>query len=162
LRSPGPAKDTAGVIAPPPLIYAGVLAAAFALDWAWPLAMVPGGLANPVQYALGAAVFAVGGIIAGVAARQFSRAGTSIPPWRPTTALVTDGPYRWSRNPMYVALTLAYVGIGVAGDNGWVALLLAPLLALMRFGVIAREEAYLARTFGDSYRDYTARVRRWL
>jgi protein-S-isoprenylcysteine O-methyltransferase Ste14 len=157
-----PAKDNANAISPPPLIYGGFLALALGIDYLWPLAIVPGGLANDVQYVLGAAVFALGGIIAGVAMRQFCRAGTNLPTWQPTTALVTDGVYAWSRNPIYIALTLAYLGIGIACDSGWAAILLLPLLLLMRHGVIAREEAYLARKFGEPYRAYTARVRRWL
>ena len=77
-------------------------------------------------------------------------------------ALVAEGPFRFSRNPIYVALTLIYCGIGVAADSGWVLGLAVPLLAVMRYGVIAPEERYLEAKFGDAYRDYKGRVRRWL
>jgi protein-S-isoprenylcysteine O-methyltransferase Ste14 len=93
---------------------------------------------------------------------RFRRAGTPVCTNRPTTALVTVGIYRRTRNPMYVALTLLYAGIALAADSFWALALLAPLLLLMRYGVIAREERYLAREFGARYLEYRAAVRRWL
>jgi len=94
--------------------------------------------------------------------RALSRAHTSVDPVKPTTALVTEGPYRYSRNPIYVALTLLYLGVAFLVNALWILLLVVPVLLVMRYGVIAREEAYLTRKFGDAYRQYTAQVRRWL
>ncbi len=94
--------------------------------------------------------------------RQQRRAGTNIETHRPTETIVTDGPYRYSRNPLYIGLMSLYSGAAVMGDSLWVLGLLAPLLVVMHFGVILREEAYLERKFGDVYRAYRARVRRWL
>jgi len=76
--------------------------------------------------------------------------------------MVTDGLYGLSRNPIYVALTGIALGIGIAADNAWVLSMLVPTLAIMRTGVIAREERYLEGKFGAAYRQYKAAVRRWL
>ena len=92
---------------------------------------------------------------------RFNRAGTNVPTYRPTTALVTGGPYRYSRNPLYISLFLAYAGIGIVADNLWILALGVPLFLIMRYGVVAREERYLERKFGQAYRDYKASVRRW-
>jgi protein-S-isoprenylcysteine O-methyltransferase Ste14 len=100
--------------------------------------------------------------LAGWAFARFIRAGTNIPTNRPTTALVTAGPYRFSRNPIYIALTLLYLGIALAVDSAWIAGLIVPVLIAIRYGVIAREESFLEQKFGAAYRDYKARVRRWL
>jgi protein-S-isoprenylcysteine O-methyltransferase Ste14 len=81
---------------------------------------------------------------------------------KPTTALVTEGPFRYSRNPIYVALTLLYVGVALLINALWILLLVVPAVLVLRYGVIAREEAYLTRKFGDAYRQYTTQVRRWL
>jgi protein-S-isoprenylcysteine O-methyltransferase Ste14 len=93
---------------------------------------------------------------------RFNRAGTNVPTYRPTTALVTDGPYRFSRNPLYISLFLVYAGVGIAADNLWIVGLGVPLFLIMRYGVVAREERYLERKFGQSYLAYKASVRRWL
>ena len=94
--------------------------------------------------------------------RALSRAHTPVDPMKPTTALVTDGPFRYSRNPIYVAWTLLYLGVAFLVNALWILLLVVPVLLVLRYGVIAREEAYLTRTFGDAYRQYTTQVRRWL
>jgi len=90
------------------------------------------------------------------------RAGTNVRPDQPSLHLVTDGPFRYSRNPLYLATLGLYGGVTLLVDAVWPALLLVPLLAVLRWGVIAREERYLEAKFGDEYRAYKARVRRWL
>jgi protein-S-isoprenylcysteine O-methyltransferase Ste14 len=97
-----------------------------------------------------------------VAVRAFRNAGTNVETPKPATTLVTSGIYARSRNPMYVALALLFAGTAVLADSGWLALLLLPFLGVLRVGVIAREERYLERKFGEPYRAYRARVRRWL
>jgi len=92
----------------------------------------------------------------------FRRAGTSPVPIQPTTALVAQGPYRFTRNPMYVGLAALYAGIALLVNSLWPLVLLPVVLIAIRWWVIAREEAYLERKFGDAYRAYTRRVRRWL
>ena len=94
--------------------------------------------------------------------RRFLAAGTNIPPNLPTTALVVDGIYRRTRNPLYLGTTLVYLGLSVAAGSLWAIGLVVPLLWVINTGVIAREEHYLERKFGDAYRAYKARVRRWV
>ena len=85
-----------------------------------------------------------------------------MPSNRPVRALVTTGIHGWSRNPIYVGMFLLYAGIGLAACSPWVLILAVPLVIILRYGVVAREETYLEQRFGDTYRDYKARVRRWL
>jgi protein-S-isoprenylcysteine O-methyltransferase Ste14 len=151
-------KDAPGVIAPPPLLFAGFLAAGFALDAVWPTSV----LGSPARYWIGGTVLLFGGLLMAAGVSRFNRAGTNIPTHKPATALVTDGPYRHSRNPLYVSLFLVYAGVGVVADNPWVIGLGLPLFLIMRYGVVAREERYLERKFGQAYLDYKKSVRRWL
>jgi protein-S-isoprenylcysteine O-methyltransferase Ste14 len=153
-----PANATAGVIAPPPLLVAATLAVTLLLDWAWP-APVLGATAQTVA---GSAMLIAGLALVVVCARRFVRAGTNVPTYRPTTALVTDGPYRLTRNPIYVGLLLAYLGLAVLVDSLWMIAGAAALALVLDRGVIAREEVYLEATFGADYRAYKDRVRRWL
>jgi len=106
-------------------------------------------------YLIGVAIFAAG-------VRNFSHAATPVPSSQPVRALATAGVHGWSRNPIYVGMFLLYAGIGIAARSPWVLILALPLAITMRYVVVAREEAYLERRFGDAYRDYKARVRRWL
>ncbi len=151
-------KDTAGVIAPPPLIYFAFLLIGLGADRLWPVAVLP----KAPRYAAGAAVIALSLALVISAFRQFRRHKTSFKPHEPSTALITEGPYRYSRNPMYLALSLLYAGLSIAADNPWTLALLAPLLIVMHYGVIIREERYLERKFADDYRRYKSTTRRWL
>ncbi len=92
----------------------------------------------------------------------FRRAGTPPEPHKPTTAIVTSGPYRFTRNPIYVSFTLVQLGIALWTGSGWILALLVPVIVLMHYGVIAREERYLERKFGDEYNEYRRHVRRWV
>ena len=85
-----------------------------------------------------------------------------MPTNEPTRVLVTTGIHGWTRNPIYLGMFLIYGGIGVAAQNIWILVLTLPLAILIRYGVVAREEAYLERRFGDAYRGYRQTVRRWL
>ena len=89
-------------------------------------------------------------------------AGTNISPLRPTTSVVTTGPFRFSRNPLYVALTLLYLGLTLAFNTWWGIVVLIPLLIIMHYGVVLREERYLEQKFGETYRQYRSQVRRYL
>jgi protein-S-isoprenylcysteine O-methyltransferase Ste14 len=91
-----------------------------------------------------------------------TRAGTNVPTNRPTTAMVESGPYRFTRNPIYMGMFVGQIGLGIAFDNLWLLLTLVLFALVIRYGVVAREEAYLDRKFGDAYRRYRQRVRRWL
>ena len=91
-----------------------------------------------------------------------TRAGSNVPTNRPTTTIVESGPYRFTRNPIYLGMFLGQIGLAIAFDNLWLLMMLVPFALVIRYGVVAREEAYLGRKFGDVYRGYCSRVRRWL
>jgi protein-S-isoprenylcysteine O-methyltransferase Ste14 len=152
--------DVAGVIALPPLIFLGFLAAAAVLEAVVPLPLLTAHAL--ARYLAGAALAACGVVIIAMGTRRFLAAGTNIPPTLPTTALVVDGIYRQTRNPLYLGTTLIYLGLGVAAGSLWAVVLVVPLLWVINVGVVAREERYLERKFGDAYRAYKARVRRWI
>lgn len=151
-------RDSAGVVAWPPLIFAAHALAGGAAHWIWPMTPFP---AWPSRI-LGAALIITSGLIATLAKRAMNRAGTAIEPSQPTTAIVEDGPYRFTRNPMYLSLCLLYLGIALLIDGLWPLLLLASLAVTLHFGVIRREERYLAAKFGETYLAYQQRVRRWV
>jgi protein-S-isoprenylcysteine O-methyltransferase Ste14 len=91
-----------------------------------------------------------------------TRAGSNVPTSMPTTTIVDTGPYRFTRNPIYLAMMLALAGLAIAFDSLWILLTLVPFALVIGYGVVAREEAYLERKFGEAYRRYRARVRRWV
>jgi protein-S-isoprenylcysteine O-methyltransferase Ste14 len=92
----------------------------------------------------------------------FLRAGTNVPTRRPATALVINGPYRFSRNPIYTGMIVLLLGIGVMVDSAWILAMAVPLALVLRYGVIAREERYLEAKFGAPYRAFRENVRRWI
>lgn len=151
-------RDNAGVIAPPPLIYLAGLGAGLALHWLRPIR-----LASNVPTRLIGLAIAGGGLLLGrIGIRHLHGAGTNVDPYMPVNAIVTSGPYRWTRNPLYVGLTLMYLGIAAIVNSLTMLLPLPIVLTIMRRGVIEREERYLERKFGDEYLQYKRRVRRWL
>ena len=152
---------TAGVIARPPLLFLAALLIGFVLDRLLGLPLpVPG--IELVHWIIGGSLILIGLALAAAGIRNFARAGTSVPTNLPTRALVTTGIHGWTRNPIYLGMFLVCGGIGIAAPSPWTLVLTLPLAITIRYGVVAREEAYLARRFGDAYRDYKARVRRWL
>jgi protein-S-isoprenylcysteine O-methyltransferase Ste14 len=150
-------RDTAGVIAPPPLIYLAFLFVGFVLESVLPDNNLPGGL----QW-FGALPIALGCALLWAFERSLSRARTPANPYTPTKAIATGGPYSFSRNPAYLAMAITYFGIALVADAPWALVTLVPALLVIEFGVIRREERYLERRFGDEYLSYKRRVRRWL
>lgn len=148
----------AEVIAPPPLIYLAGLGTGYLLN-RW---MPPAQISSVVQWSVGPVVLALGVVLLGSFVLTLRAHSTAIDPYRSTTALVTDGPYRFTRNPGYLAMSAIYVGITVLADIPWALLTLIPVMVLVDRGVIAREERYLSELFGQTYTDYKSRVRRWL
>jgi len=155
--SPIDGPDHAQVIALPPLIYLGAVLLGLVLNRVWPLYT---GRPDLVPLGVGLMVAGVGLVL--WAHRHFERAGTPAFPRHPSQAIVPTGPYRYSRNPMYLGMTVAFLGLGLLLQTQWHFYLLLPLLWLMTWGVIQREEAYLERKFGEGYLAYKARVRRWI
>lgn len=157
--APEAEQDHAGVIIPPPLIFVAVLALGLAIDL---LADGPGlGLPDVPRYVAGAALFVIGMALALTASAGFRVAGTDVRPWKASTALVTSGLYRYTRNPMYLGLTLVYAGLSLFADSVIALILIVPLLVIITYSVIKREEHYLAVKFGEEYRRYKSKVRRW-
>lgn len=152
--------DSAGVRFPPPLVYLvalplGLLAERF-------VSLRSFGIEWRLLATTGVLLFVAGVAMMLAAAGLFRRLGTNAPPTQPTTLIVTTGPYRWTRNPMYLAMALIYAGLAI-GFDGPIALALLPLvLIIIQTQVIAREERYLEAKFGDEYRRYKVEVRRWL
>ena len=152
---------TAGVKARPPKLFGGALLAGLVLDYLLPLPVAfPVGF--EARWTVGGALSLIGVTVFLAAVRNFSRVGTPVPTIQPTRARATDGIHGWSRNPIYLGLFLTYGGIATAVQSAWMLVLLLPIAFIMRYGVVAREEAYLERRFGDAYRDCKRRVRRWV
>lgn len=153
-------RDNAGVFVPPPLIFAVTLAAGVLVDrllTGWSLGL----------RALGWYVFVISPVVVGAlliagALGLFRTMRTRPEPWQPSTALVTRGIYRFTRNPMYLGMALIYAGLAAGSDSPIACVLLAPLVAVIHFGVIIREEQYLAEKFGTDYLRYKTTVRAWL
>jgi protein-S-isoprenylcysteine O-methyltransferase Ste14 len=152
---------TAGVIARPPVLFLASGLLGQAADHLQPVAFpVPAG--DAIHRIIGCSLIVIGLAIAVSGIRGFASAGTPVPTNQPTRALVTNGTHSWSRNPIYVGMFLIYGGIGVAAQSVWILVLALPLAITIRYGVVAREEAYLEWRFGEAYLNYKARVRRWL
>ena len=151
-------QDNPGVIAPPPLIYLGALAVGLLLSRAFPVKFLP----RPIAFILGIPCIILAGILTRSAFLEMRRANTNINPRQPAIALVTEGPFRYTRNPLYTSLTLMYTGIALVTNALWAMLLLPMTLLIINRGVIDREEQYLERKFGEQYLNYKARVRRWI
>ncbi len=157
-ESTQPGGGTAGVIAYPPNVLGGAICAGLLLRWAWPQPLA----GWPASLALGLLAGTASAALALWARRHFLAAGTPIHPGDATTAIVTTGPYAWTRNPLYVAQGLLLVMAAGLSNSAAVLAMLVPWAGVIRFGVIAREERYLAERFGETYRSYRSRVRRWL
>lgn len=150
--------DHPQVVVLPPLLYAAGLVAGLILEFLWRTHLA----GPPVRFALGSALVALGGFVGFIGVRAFQRAGTNVEVYRPSTSLVVTGPFRYTRNPIYVGLTSAYVGAAFLADSVWVLILVVPIVLITHFGVILREERYLASKFGAAYHDYMRSARRWL
>lgn len=159
------------VLAPPPAIYFSGLVLGVVFDALFPISLHGSvaslGLFGPQapmapRLIIGLSVLAAGFALNLSAVQRFRQAETTVLPWGRPTAFVTAGPYRFSRNPMYLGLSIGYVGLAITVGSLWAFLLLPAVLVAMVYGVIRREEAHLARRFGAQYEAYRARVRRWL
>ena len=151
--------DRPNVVIPPPIAWGLAIVAGLVAGWFYPLQLVPTSI--PRAW-VGGGLFALGVALAVWAIVTIRKAGTQFDVYKPTTAIVENGPYRFTRNPIYLGMFLGQIGVAIGFDNLWVLAMLVPFSFVIRYGVVAREEAYLERKFGTIYRSYKSRVRRWL
>ena len=151
-------NDKPNVIAPPPLIFLGCLLLGGFVAWHHPFPLLPQNYA----YLLGVILTIVGLGIIFVAWRQMQKAKTNIEPWKPTTAIIDNGVYGTSRNPIYLAMIFIYLGASYLFNSVWFLPFLPIAVLIIHFGVILREEKYLEGKFGEDYLDYKKRARRWI
>jgi protein-S-isoprenylcysteine O-methyltransferase Ste14 len=151
--------DVSNAVVRPPVAWALACVAGLGVDWLYPLRFVPTSV--PAAW-IGGAVFSVGFVLAIWAITTIRRAGTRVETYKPTTAIVENGPYRFTRNPIYLGMFLGQAGLAIGFNSAWILATLVPFYFVIRFGVIAREEAYLEHKFGEVYLAYKSRVRRWL
>ena len=151
-------QDNPGVIAFPPMIYGSALLIGLTLHYFVPIQF----LAGAPSIWLGSLFISVAGPVILSAVRVIRRAKTAFDLRKPTTSIVTEGAFRMSRNPAYLALTLLYLGIASLINSIWVLLMVVPTVFVMQRGVVKREERYLVRKFGQEYIRYKEQVRRWI
>jgi protein-S-isoprenylcysteine O-methyltransferase Ste14 len=154
-------RDTAGVIAPPPLLALAAVVFGLLLDGLFPAYVLTVLLTFDTRVAIAAALFAAAAALVIPAILAFRGAGTHVEPWKPASALVTRGIFRLLRNPMYIGLVLGVAGLAILLASDWMLVMTVPLAVTLHFGVVKREERYLAAKFGDAYRNYCARVSRY-
>ena len=150
--------DTAQVIIHPPIAWGLAVIVGLALNRLVPLPFLSTAL--PVGW-LGAMVFALALALGVWVVVTVTRAGSNIPTNRPTTTIVESGPYRFTRDPIYLGMFLGQIGLAIGFNCLRLLMMLVPFALVIRYGVVAREEAYLGRKFGDVCRGYCSRVRRW-
>jgi protein-S-isoprenylcysteine O-methyltransferase Ste14 len=151
--------DRPNVVIPPPIPWALAILAGLVVGWLYPLQFVP---ASIPRAWVGGGLFVLAVALAVWAVVTIRKAGTQFDVHKPTTTIVENGPYRFTRNPIYLGMFLSQAGIAIGFDDLWVLATLVPFYFVIRHGVVAREEAYLERKFGTVYRGYKSRVRRWL
>lgn len=151
-------SDSPNVIGRPPIIYLAGLILGLLLRYVKPIEILEG---EPL-FLLGWGLIIVSLVLFVSTIKLFAKKSTNVDPRKPTTFIITSGPYRFSRNPIYVSMTLLYLGITVLVNDYWFLIVLIPVLLIIHYGVIKREENYLADKFGETYVEYKKSVRRWL
>jgi protein-S-isoprenylcysteine O-methyltransferase Ste14 len=147
---------------PPPILLLAFLIAGWGLDWGRSWLILPATRWVVPRVALAGALIALGLGLIGYCAWQFKKAQTHIEPWRATSNIITSGPYRYSRNPIYLAFVITGVGIALAFNTCWMLLSLLAFVLVANKLVIEREEKYLGGKFGEAYLNYRRETRRWL
>jgi protein-S-isoprenylcysteine O-methyltransferase Ste14 len=150
--------DHPKVVIFPPLIIGLALLCAVALHWLWPLPIS----ARSAALILGAILSVLGVGSAAWGRQTMMRAGTNVSPFKPSTAIVAEGPFRFSRNPLYVGITSLFIGLSLLIGTWWGFILIVPAALILHYGVVLREERYLEQKFGDRYLAYKGAVRRYL
>lgn len=152
--------DTPSILAPPPLLFLGCLLAGWLLGHI--RLFEPFDLSLTARLTIGLSLIFGALTLALSALIVMHRFNTPAEPWRPTERIVQSGPFRFSRNPIYVALVLALAGMAALTASGWLMLFCPVLFLLLRYGVIQGEERYLSQKFGETYLQYMKKVRRWI
>jgi len=155
---PGDEQDKAGVVAPPPLIYLAALVFGLLLNRRSPTTFLP----RTIARLLGWPLLGGGVLLAGWFEWAMRRADTLANLYKPVSHIATEGPFRYTRNPAYLSMTMMYTGIASLANALWAIILLPVALLVIQCGVIEREERYLERKFGEEYLSYKTRVRRWI
>jgi protein-S-isoprenylcysteine O-methyltransferase Ste14 len=154
-------RDNAGVIAPPPLLLLAVIVLGLLLDWLLPAYVLTVLLTLSERIVIAVLLIAAATWLSISAVRDFRSAGTNPEPWKPSTALVTDGVFGWLRNPMYVGGTLLLAGLAILLASDWMLVMTIVFVPVIHFGVVKREERYLTAKFGDAYTHYMETVPRY-
>ena len=153
-------KDHANVVILPPLPYLLTLPLGVLVHLLWePFSIFP---ELWIGHAAGWPLVVAATVLIAWAQRTMAGAGESSNVYKPNGAIVSTGPFAFTRNPMYLSMTLVYTGIAFLVNTAWPVVLLPAVLLVIQYGVISREERYLESKFGDVYGQYCARVRRWL
>jgi protein-S-isoprenylcysteine O-methyltransferase Ste14 len=155
----GQQNDSSGVRFPPPLLYALPWLAGWLLGRLVPVRWLPSITAVRL---VGWPLVAAAVLLTGTAVGLFRALGNTPNPRKPVVALAVEGPYRWTRNPMYLGLAALYIGLAALFNTVWPLVFLPFVILLIQRLVIAKEERYLEAKFGQTFRDYKARVRRWI
>ena len=151
-------KRGPGLKFPPPLLVIVIIGIAYLADWIKPLPIVAG----DILWLSGVALIVIALALVIISLFQFLDAKTPVEPWQPTTTIIQQGVFRYSRNPIYLAFCITAAGCGFLFNSWWLVLSVLPIIVLLQQLVIRREEAYLEEKFGDVYRDYKRQVRRWI
>ena len=151
-------RDNPGIKVPPPLIYMVPLVLGLMLDRIRQVSLLPRGVAR----GLGWSLMGGGAVLNAWFLKTIRKTNVPLRTDKPVPRLTTEGPFRYSRNPSYLALAMIYAGIASLRNSLWAMLLLPAVVMAMEREVIGREERYLERTFGEEYLDYKAKVRRWV
>ncbi|MCG7984450.1 MAG: isoprenylcysteine carboxylmethyltransferase family protein [Candidatus Thiodiazotropha lotti] len=158
MASDRPKKDHADVIIPPPVIHIVSIGLGGVISNYYPMSLPHWSILQWIGVLLGVTAIAI--TLWGM--REFHASRNPVAPIRPVNRLMVSGPYRFTRNPLYLSLILLQLGLALVFLNGWMVLLLLPVVVIVRYYVVAREEAYLLRRFGSDYQAYQERVRRWI
>jgi protein-S-isoprenylcysteine O-methyltransferase Ste14 len=151
--------DAPNVVIHPPIALGMAIILALAANWVWPLPFLPPGIAH---IELGLIVILGAFVLVRWSVQTFRKAKTNILTNQATLAIASTGPFAYSRNPIYVGALIGLIGFALAVNSLWFLVALVAIFFVLQFGVIAREEAYLTRKFGQTYLDYKAKVRPWL
>ena len=152
--------DRPNIIAPPPILFAICVIAAAIVDHYRPLPIMNG--QRDVRFATASLLSALAVTIAATARREMIAHKEHPNPYKPTNTIVESGPYRFSRNPIYIAFFIVAIAVGFFANSWWIVASIIPIFFLLHFGVILREEQYLSSKFGETYEGYRRRVRRWI